>query len=108
MPGEIVLPRGFSVGKARLEGAVVDAIKAWATAHLEELVALERHVKDMQHAGAGRPRGGLMLKAQIPSSLNVWLNRRIKPGWLNDPELRNMVFRNFTVGMVNRRSEMWR
>lgn len=77
-------------------------------AYPDELVALDYLVKETR-ANAARASmttndGNMLLKAEIPVSLSVMLQKRFHKDWLTMPDLRNMVFAQFRVGMVNRNS----
>ena len=102
MSGEIVSPKAFSIGTARLEGAVVALIREWATAHPSELLALERMVKNLRFVGGGQPSDHMMHMAEIPVSLHVQLQRLLGHEYHHHYETRRLVLRNFTVGCVNR------
>lgn len=95
------------IDRARLEGAIVHVIKAWAMEHPEELLALRSIVGFYRKESNTKRRTerNLMHKAEIPRHLHVKFQKILHRDWLHDPELRNLVFRNFKVGLVNRTSE---
>lgn len=101
MPGVVIAQPRWSIRQARLEGAVVALIREWATAHPDELMALDRMVK-----GIRRETNGIsdhsMYMAEIPVSLHHMIENRIKRGWTGDPKIRSLVLSNFTVGCINR------
>lgn len=101
--------------KLRLEQAVVQCIKDWATAYPEELVVFDRCMKQLRDQAkttcAGKVRGmgpdnNLLHKAEIPANLFYMMSRRLKSkDWVCDPTTRNIFFRHFKVGLVNKFSE---
>jgi hypothetical protein len=100
MPGEIVAPVRFSIRQARLEGAVVDLIRRWATAFPHELVALDKMVKGIRRETDGVSDHGMYM-AEIPVTLDEMLKAKISRTWSQRPEIRNLVLRNFRVGCIN-------
>ena len=100
---------GIVSSKLKLEGSVVQIIKDWATDRPEELLMVERLVKEhrhrLAHGSAVSIDGNMLLKAEIPASLYWRIGAIYGKDWIEDHMLRNMFFRNFTVGLVNRTSE---
>ncbi len=97
-------------GKVRtLEASIVDCCKRWAMEHPDELVALDRQVK-IQRAELFDKRGisadgHFMAKAEIPITLYHMMRKEVDPGWLDNPEIRNVFYKVFKVGNLNQTSE---
>lgn len=113
----IVSGCAISLRSARVEGAVVQCLKDWATAHPDELIALDDDVRMLRHV-SGTTSGRAVLteqrtmlpKARIPMTLNTMLQLRIDKDWLVKDDLRRLVFDHFKVGMISRNPETnkWR
>lgn len=108
----ILTGQQISLKSAKLEGAIAQCLKDWAMAHPDELVSLDEHVRAIRQNASSRNvitnDGNMMLKAEIPVSLDAMLRKRFHQHWLVMPDLRNEVFAQFRVGMVNRNSVSWR
>lgn len=93
-----------------LEGILRECIETWGRENPADVVALDEHVK-MVRATRHRTTEGLSLektllhKGEIPVDLHAAIQKRTHRDWLLDPELRNLFFRIFRVGCVNRFSE---
>lgn len=109
----IVNGKRISIGKAKLEARIAAVIKAWAVARPAELAAFAEQQKVLraqlhQQNGISR-RGDLRHVAEIPASLVYWLRRHVDRDWWEDPFTRELVYKNFQVGIVGRgeRSKQW-
>jgi hypothetical protein len=98
--GAVLDGKTITVAAARTEGAIVALIREWAMAHLSELTALEKMTKGFRRETDGIS-DHMMHMAEIPVSLHRMLKRMLGD-YLNDPWLRKLVLRNFTVGLINR------
>ena len=100
----------ISIGKAKVEGAVVQTIRDWAIAHPDELVALQQKVRWLRATACderGFTNDRLMLhKAEIPVTLYNRMTAKFGKLWEYDPWLKNLFFDHFKVGLVNRTSRL--
>jgi len=117
----IVQAKSVTWGEARAhvnshkwEADIVAMIRAWALAHPDELVALDRQTKMLRREGAYRMAFGAKAKnmahfAEIPVLLDKAMKRafpRDREGrdWLQQQEVAEAFFRHFRVGVLNLKS----
>lgn len=104
----VLTNKQISVSDSKVEGQVVQLIRAWATAFPGELVALQRKVRAFRsglfHSNAMTREREMLHKAEIPAKIHAAMCRVFGHEWLYDARLREMFFRNFRVGLVNRTS----
>ncbi len=95
----IVSGQALSIRSAKLEGAVVQCIRDWATAHPDELVAFDREMKQRRVENAYRG-DNLAVFLETPVTLDRMLQRRVNRNYRLDPKLMNLIASHFKVGMV--------
>jgi hypothetical protein len=117
----IVQAKSVTWGEARAyvnshkwEADIVAMIRAWALAHPDELVALDRQMKAARREGAYRKAFGTTAKdmahfGEIPILLYKAMCRafpkdREGRNWLQQQEIAEAFFRHFRVGVLNLRS----
>lgn len=101
----IVSGSGLSVRSAKLEGAVVQCIRDWATAFPDELIVFDQQMKAARAQGLYRANSSDNAGAHfgdVPKKLYGMMCRRIHRNWFNDERLCNLFFENFTVGKIRR------
>ncbi len=101
--------RRVSIQDAKIEGAVVCVIKAWATAYPLELTQFDRQMKSERGAMTheGKTSGGTMRKfGDIPASLDRFMVKCFGNMWHYDLRLRRYFWRNFIVGKFKRWSTL--
>ncbi len=99
----IVSGGDFSIRSARLEGAVVQCIKDWATAFPAELVAFDQQMKmkrATQPYHSNSPDNAGAAFGEVPVRLNGMMCRRIHKNWLHQAKIANLFFSHFKVGLI--------
>lgn len=118
---EIAQAKSVTWGEARAninshkwEADIVAMIRAWAMAHPDELVALDRQMKMARRENAyrrafGGPAKDMAHFAEVPVLLDKAMKRAFpvdKKGrdWLQQQDIASAFFRHFRVGVLNLRS----
>ena len=108
-----MIKSNISLSDARLEGAVVQSIKDWATAFPEDLVAFDKQMKQLRsrlaHQNAMSRDERVMHCYEIPMKLNGVMQFRFGRDWRDDPAIRRHFFDHFKVGQVGKpnRGKVW-
>ena len=93
-----------SLTSARMEGAVVQTIKDWATANPNELVAFDRQQKllrsQLKYKNAMGLEGRMAHTYEIPVTLNRFMSVRFGHDWLDNKEVKRHFFDAFKIGRV--------
>lgn len=89
-----------------LEVAIVDCISRWGRDYPHEVVALANEMKflrDTEHRKGGWSRERHFLhKGRVPTSLCARMRNEIDLRWLDNPEIRDLFFRLFKIGTLNK------
>lgn len=93
------------VRSEQLEGAVVQTIQSWATAHPIELVQFDQQMKSNrsqlnQKSGMSEKKH-LKHYGEIPASLHAKMCFRFGKDWTIDVRLRTLFWSHFKVGKLN-------
>lgn len=103
----------ISLASARLEGAVVQSIKDWATAFPQELIDFDRQMREKRErliSPNGMTRHGHMMATyDIPVKLHNIMSFRFGNDWNQNKEIRRYFFDHFRVGHVGnpKRGKQW-
>ena len=97
---EIVTSKAFSIKEAKFEGAVVQLIHDWATAHPDELAALDRQVKAQRRERAYMG-DNLAHFAEVPTTLYHLMCAKVNRNWMQRQDIATVFFRHFRVGLLN-------
>lgn len=96
----IVSGKAITLRDAKLEGAVVQVIRDWATAHPDELISLDRQMKGMRREREYMGKNMAHL-AEIPVRLHNAMCEKIDRNWMDDKDLRRLFLEHFKVGCLN-------
>lgn len=101
----IVSGQALSIRSAKLEGAVVQCIRDWATAFPDELIAFDQQMKARRASGEYRGEHGSAF-LETPVRLDQMLMRRVHRNYRLDPKLLNLVASHFPIGMLRPRDRV--
>lgn len=101
----IVSGQGLSIRSAKLEGAVVQCIRDWATAFPQELTQFDQEMKQRRRENAYRGND-MALFIETPVRLDSLFRRRIDPDYRHDHEVMNLIAAHFPIGMVRRNDRL--
>ena len=112
----IVAGRTMSISDAAREGrvrtlevAITDIIKRWAVEKPHELARFDRQQRFLRGTlhknNAMSSDGDLLHKGEIPASLYFRMCRGVHNDWIRMKSVRNLFFRIFKIGCINKTSE---
>lgn len=89
-----------------LEVAVTDCLRRWGTDYPDEMVGIKHdtdYLRQTQARDGGMSRGKhLLAKAAVPVTLMRRMQKEIDKNWLWEPEIRDVFFRLFRIGCINK------
>lgn len=95
------MTHGGVIDHAKLEGAVVQTIKDWATANPGDLVAFDKQMKQLRDSMRRRGIGdNLGTFGEVPARLDYMMVRRFGRLWHRDLRVRTIFWSHFKVGKI--------
>lgn len=99
------------MGRARLEGVILETIRDWAVQNPADLVAF-REQQNLRREELWRTNGislggNMRHVGEIPTRLVNMISKRIgNKDWLFDPKTREIFYQNFPIGLVAKGGRM--